>query len=307
VDYPAEAGSTLTASTPGLTVDGERPARPPHRPAPLVGPRPHLLRFLVQKTHLLAVAVVVAYFGQLVIVALYYLLLETNPTVTHGWHALAPSAGLRHDIRNNVEGLLGGLFAQAAVWNAFRRRRPINALDRAERHVAIPNLKTGRPRAAQIAATVPLVIAYAVPGYLLARAGTDLLQAHAVDYFAQLRSSSRITHLTPLRDRLIDTAAGDWDQKLRGYAAAFLFGRRPAKATIDAVQRRLAERHLRRNRTLRWWHPPTFAARVTTLRNHVAPQPHPLVETLLIRIASVVLIGLAITGLWVLLFHATAG
>jgi len=282
-------------ATPGLIVDGDPPSQPPRRPAPLVGPWPHLPRFLVQKTHLLVVAVVLAYFGQLVIVALYYLLLETNPTVTHGWHTLVPSGGLRHDIRNNVEGLLGGLFAQAVVWNAFRRRRPMTALDRAERRIGIPNLKTGHPRAAQIAATVPLVIAYAVPGYLLARAGTDLLQAHAVDYFAQLRASSRIT------------AAGDWDQKLRGYAAAFLFGRRPAKATIDIVQRRLAERHLRSNRTLRWWHPPTFAARVTTLRNHVPPQQHPVVETLLIRVASITLLGLAITGLWVLVFHATAG
>ncbi len=277
------------------------------RPAPLVGPWPHLLRFLVQRVHLLVVAVVLAYFGQLVIVALYYLLLETNPAVTHAWHTLAPSGGVRHDIRNNVEGLLGGLFAQAAVWNAFRARRAMTALDRAEHRLGIPNLKTGRPRAAQIAATVPLVLAYAVPGYLLARVGSDLLQAHAVDYFTQLRASSRITSLTPLRDRLIDTVAGDWDQKLRGYAAAFLFGRRPAKATIDAVQRRLAERHLRRNRALRWWHPPTFAARVSTLRNHVAPQHHPTVETLLLRLASLTLLGLAITGLWVLVFHATAG
>ena len=122
----------------GLTVEGEPPARPPWRPAPLVGPWSHLLRFLVQKTHLLAVAVVMAYFGQLVIVALYDLLLETNPTVTHGWHALAVSAGLRHDIRSSVEGLRGGLFAQPAVWNAVRRRRPITVLDRAERHVGIP-------------------------------------------------------------------------------------------------------------------------------------------------------------------------
>jgi len=302
----AGAGSTVTA-TPGLIVDGDPPSQPPRRPPPLVGPWPHLPRFLGQKAHLLVVAVVLAYFGQLVIVALYYLLLETNPTVTHGWHTLVPSGGLRHDIRNNVEGLLGGLFAQAAVWNAFRRRRPMTGLDRAERRVGIPNLKAGHPRAAQIAATVPLVIAYAVPGYLLARAGTDLLQAHAVDYFAQLRASSRITSLTPVRDRLIDTAAGDWDQKLRGYAAAFLFGRRPAKATIDAVQRRLAERHLRGNRTLRWWHPPTFTARVTTLRNHVPPQQHPVVETLLIRLASITLLGLATTGLWVLVFHATTG
>jgi len=302
----AGAGSIVTA-TPGLIFDGDPPPQPPRRPPPLVGPWPHLPRFLAQKTQLLVVAVVLAYFGQLVIVALYYLLLETNPTVTHGWHTLAPSGGIRHDIRNNVEGLLGGLFAQAAVWNAFRRRRPMTALDRAERHLGIPNLKTGRPRAVQIVATVPLVIAYAVPGYLLARAGTDLLQAHAVEYFTQLRASSRITSLTPVRDRLIDTAAGDWDQKLRGYAAAFLFGRRPAKATIDAVQRRLAERHVRGNRTLRWWHPPTFAARVATLRNHVQPQHHPIGETLLILAASITLLGLAITGLWVLVFHATAG
>jgi len=72
----AGAGSTVTA-TPGLIVDGDPPAQPPRRPAPLVGPWPHLLRFLAQKTHLLVVAVVLAYFGQLVIVALYYLLLET--------------------------------------------------------------------------------------------------------------------------------------------------------------------------------------------------------------------------------------
>lgn len=295
-------------SVPVTTVFAEDP--PPRsrlRPPPLVGPWPHLARFLIQKVHLLVVAVVLAYFGQLVIVALYYLLLETNPSVTHAWHTVAPSGGVRHDIRNNVEGLLGGLFAQAAVWNAFRARRPMTALDRAERHLHIPNLKTGHPRALQVLATIPLVIAYAVPGYLLARAGTDLLQAHAVDYFTQLRVSSRITSLTPLRDRLIDTAAGDWDQKLRGYAAAFLFGRRPAKATIDTVQRRLAQRHLRRNRAPRWWHTPTFAARVTTLRGHVPPQPHPITETLTVRLTGLTLLGLAATGLWVLVFHTPTG
>ena len=296
----------LTVSTTP-TPDDDPPPRPRQRPAPLVGPWPHPLRFLAQKVHLLLVAVVVAYFGQLVIVALYYLLLETNPSVTHAWHTLAPSGAVRHDIRNNVEGLLGGLFAQAAVWNAFRARRPMTALDRTERHLHIPNLKTGSPRPLQVLATIPLVIAYAVPGYLLARAGTDLLHAHAVDYFTQLRTSSRTTSLTPLRDRLVDTAAGDWDQKLRGYAAAFLFGRRPAKATIDTVQRRLAQRHLHRNRPLRWWHPPTFAARVTTLRGHIPPPHHPARETLQIRLTALTLTALAATGLWVLVFHATTG
>jgi hypothetical protein len=296
----------VTAASVPVTGSGPVPSGR-LRPAPLVGPWPQLGRFLAQRVQLLVVAVVLAYFGQLVIVAVYYLLLETNPSVTHAWHTVALSGGVRHDIRNNVEGLLGGLFAQAAVWNAFRRRRPMTALDRIERGLHIPNLKTGHPRVGQLVATVPLVIAYAVPGYLLARAGTDLLQSHAVDYFTQLRASSRITSLTPVRDRLVDTAAGDWDQKLRGYAAAFLFGRRPAKATIDAAQLRLAQRHVRRNRALRWWHPPTFAARVTTLRGHVAALHHPILETLVIRFGALTLAALAVTGLWVLVFHSTTG
>ena len=126
-----------------------------------------------------------------------------------------------------------------------------------------------------------------------------------MDYFTQLRASSRTTSLTPLRDRLVDTAAGDCDQ-LRGYAAAFLIGRRPAKATIDRAKpprptppapqptpALMAHPHLRRPSH----HPP---------RPHPAPH-HPARVTLQIRLTALTLAAVAATGPWVLIFHATTG
>ena len=48
-----------------------------------------------ERLELVAVAVIAAAVGQLVLVGLYYLLLETYAPITHAWHQLVPDRDLR--------------------------------------------------------------------------------------------------------------------------------------------------------------------------------------------------------------------
>src|SRR5258707_7189702 len=113
------------------------------RPAPLVSPIRHPLKWLRLALLSGITALVIAHVGALVIAGLYYAVFEWNAHMTAWWHSLISDKGLRHDIRDVAEGFYGGAIAQQLVWNALRRHtvrykaRPMNRLrpiEEAPRH-----------------------------------------------------------------------------------------------------------------------------------------------------------------------------
>lgn len=247
-------------------------------PAPLVRPYRHPLRWAWNTAQLALGALIAAYCGVLIVTALYYLLFEVDPTMTRLWHRTITNATIRHDVRNVAEGLLGGLLGIAWSWNHYRQslRKPPSTLDRLEMRLHIPNVKDRRTLSVgAMLVTVPLVLAYATPGFL---AGVGIVAAahHAHRHLAAagLQLHVHLAHHQALVDKLRQTWTRDWPKKLIGLAAAFFFGRRSAKAVIDDMQLVFAERRVANGLPLRFYHPPTFKARV----NDIAGQGPELVE-----------------------------
>ena len=197
-----------------------------------------------ERLELLVVAVVAAAIGQLVLVGLYYLLLETYAPVTHAWHQLVPDKDLRHSLRNNGEGLFGGLFAVRATWWHYKKEAPVRFYDRAEERLNIPNLKFDQRQGFwRMLWALVLVVPYAAPGYVVTRAVVGQIQEF-VDH-------GILPHLGPpaltgsVGKRMWTVATGEWPQKAIGYGAAFFFGRRPVKAVFDYLQLRSVSAHLK--------------------------------------------------------------
>jgi hypothetical protein len=292
---------------------GRQPGeRADQSPWPLVRLREQPMRWLANKVAMLLAAAVAAYVGQLIVVAVYYLLFEVNPTMTALWHHAVPSSAFRHDLRNNGEGLLGGLLAQAVVWNHFKRRRRAGPVDRLELACHVPNLhQPGPPTTAQLLATPLLVLLYAAPGFLAAFAVAAMLRGHAPPLHSVAQphlGTGRHAHLGSLWTRTQATVAQDWQQKLRGYGASLLFGHRPARASVDHLQCRFAARRLRRRRRPRWYHTPTFHARYHALAadGSSLQTQNPPRETVLISVLGVTGIALAVFGWYVLTVIAAA-
>ena len=155
---------------------------------------------------MLAAKAVFAYLGILIVAALYYVLLETHVTLpflretnTQAWHHLVPRAGLRHDIRDVGEGLLGGLLGIAFTYNHFRVRPRKNLIDRVEIALGIPNVKDERklvwwqvnrsarrrpPRSWQVILGVVLIPVYACVGFFIGEAVVNAIHPyvnHAVE------------------------------------------------------------------------------------------------------------------------------
>jgi hypothetical protein len=78
-----------------------------------LGPIQHIWRIIV--------GLVAAHAGTLVIVALYYMAFELNPSATHWWHTTVSNGDLRHTIRDVAEGVLGAFLAKAVIWNHFTK------------------------------------------------------------------------------------------------------------------------------------------------------------------------------------------
>lgn len=283
-------------------------------PSPLVtfGQAPRT--WILQKLQLLVAAVVLAFVGMLMVVAVYYLLFEVNPTMTALWHRAVPDNNTRHNIRYVAEGLLGGFLAQQIVWNHYRRRTPLpppTALDRLEIRIGVPNPKAGRRLSLKQLLVSPLLaLLYAIPGFVAALFVAALVHrysggAHSPTGGLRHALGGRAPAAQSAWQRLQTLWTRNWDKKIMGYGASFLFGRRPMRAVLDDVQLRFAERRLARNEGSRWYHLPPFQARFNELAR-TAPstgQYSPTVTTLIVAGAWVA-IPLAAFGLYVLTYIA---
>jgi len=279
------------------------------RPAPLVKLTQHPTRWLSNKAQLLVSAAALATIGMLIVVAVYYLAFEVNPTVTTLWHRTISDNVLRHDIRNVGEGLLGGLLAQLVVWDHFKRRRHMNKLDLFEIALHIPNLKSNRRLTVwQLLVTPVLVLIYAAPGFFLALGITDLIRHNiefmhsAVNVLPALDTHQLQAPGAPLWSRIRALWTEDWDKKLLGYGASLVFGRRPAKKLFDDGQLWFAERRVRVGKPIRWYHTPTFKARYNFLDSGAVANGH----RRLLGMQTVLIVGamLAVFGGYVLIFIA---
>jgi hypothetical protein len=286
------------------------------RPAPLVSPFRHPLRWLGITLLSGIIALVLAHIGVLAIAGLYYAVFEWNAHMTHWWHSFISDSNLRHDIRDVAEGFYGGAIAQQLVWNAFRRHtvryraKPMNRLDRIEDALRIPNLRSARklsfwqiPYAlllwAPLYGSVGFFVAYLLDGAV--RHDVTALQ-HTV---ASLGPHASLWQ----RTRQLDTS--NWDKKVMGLAASFFFGRRPLRKVFDGVQLWFAERHVASGKPMRWYHPPTFRARCNDVADRVkaglvtVSDRFGTLQTVLLTAALVPALVFAGLGYYVLAFIAT--
>jgi hypothetical protein len=281
------------------------------------------LRWLKNKCLIVVDGLVLLHVGTLIVVALYYLAFQTIPGVKYDWdHALtgglhfwgvhillawlskAHWAEWRHLIRNVAEGLLGGVLAQAIVWNHFKvKPKPKNRVDRFEIALHIPNLKDDRRMSGgQILALPLLVLVYAIPGFAIGAGVAQLIQhglAHA--HLHQVSSDAVVQSLWTSKV----------SQKVVGLFASFVFARRVGRGVYDDVQLFFAERRRARGKPLAFYHKlvPTFAARYNGISSQEAAAA--AIEgrdrwATPILIASIPIgIGLAAFGYYVLAYIAT--
>jgi hypothetical protein len=235
----------------------------------------HPLRWLKNKALIAIDGLILLHVGTLIVVALYYIAFELIPGVKYDWdHALtgqlhfwglhvhlallskAHWAGWRHLIRNVGEGLLGGVLAQAIIWNHYKRRpRPRNRVDELEIALHIPNLKDGRRTSGVQMILLPLlVLVYAIPGFAIGAGVAHLIQNGITHVrLHQVSSDAVIRSLW----------TGKVSQKVVGLFASFVFARRVGRGVYDDVQLFFAERRHALGKPLRGYHKlvPTFVAR----------------------------------------------
>lgn len=231
-------------------------------PPPLVGSsREHPLVWTRNTVLLALLGAVITYLSVLIVVALYYDIFETIPSVTRWWHHAIPDPTLRHAVRDVSEGLLGGLGGVFAVRNRYKVLKPRNRLDTIEiDYLHIPNVKDDRRSSLWWLLGLPvLVLIYAQIGFWVAFGA--LQAAQGLFHHLQGLTAPRLSAQPSLSARLTEVVARQWPQKLMGYAAAFFFGRRPAKAVFDDLQLWQCERQVLGGRTAPpWYYPPTWRA-----------------------------------------------
>jgi hypothetical protein len=267
-------------------------------------------------------AVVLLHVGTLIVVAVYYLSLQTIPGVKHdwdraltgglrfwGWHvhlALLSNAHWtqwRHLIRNVGEGLLGGVLAQAIVWNHFKvRPRPRNRIDDLEIALHIPNLKDDRRTSGwQLVALPFLVLVFAIPGFAVGAGVAHLLQ-HDIAHL-HLRQPSSNAVIQALWTSKVS-------QKVVGLFASFVFARRVGRGVYDDLQLFFAERRHALGKPLRSYHRlvPTFVARYNSVTSADAARDAVGTRgrwvTFVLAASIPVGIGLAAFGYYVLAYIA---
>ncbi|HEV3230058.1 MAG TPA: hypothetical protein VGY97_11320 [Solirubrobacteraceae bacterium] len=283
----------------------------------------HPLRWLKNRALVAVDGLALLHVGTLIVVALYYLAFQTIPGVKYDWdHALtgqlhfwgihvhlallskAHWAEWRHLIRNVGEGLLGGVLAQAIIWNHFRvKPKPRNRVDRLEIALHIPNLKEDRRTSGwQMLALPPLVLVYAVPGFAIG-AGVARLIQHGIAHVHVHQVSS---------DAVVQSLwTGTVSQKVVGLFASIVFARRVGRAVYDDVQLFFAERRRAAGKPLAFYHKlvPTFAARYNSITSTDAAAAAAGARdrwATWILVASIPIgIGLAAFGYYVLAYIAT--
>jgi hypothetical protein len=249
-----------------------RPKPPPPLDATLLR---HPLRWIKNKVLLALDGLALLHIGTLIVVALYYLAFQTIPGVKYDWdHALtgglhfwglhvhlallskAHWAEWRHLIRNVGEGLLGGVLAQAIIWNHYKvKPKPRSWVDNLEIALHIPNLKDDRRTSGwQMLALPLLVLVYAMPGFAIGAGVAHLIQhglAHV--HLHQVSSDAVVQSLW----------TGNVSQKVVGLFASIVFARRVGRGVYDDVQLFFAERRRAVGKPLAAYHKlvPTFAAR----------------------------------------------
>jgi hypothetical protein len=256
-------------------------------PEPLVKPTKHPIKFLKQRVALLGTAAIFTYLGVLAVAGLYYTLFEIWPVATEAWHNLVPVSELRHNIRDVGEGLFGGLLAHMLIWNHYKKSvsKKRNWLDKIEIALHIPNVKDNKTLSGwQLLAAVPIVLIYAVPGFLVAE-----WLVHVINPYVSMSQG------TSFWDHLKAVVTENYPQKLIGYGAAFFFGRRPAKGIFDDVQLWFAERRIGTGKECRWYHPPTFKARCNDVRS--AGYHGAILQPQSAKAHAVAIIGLVILAL----------
>lgn len=283
-------------------------------PSPLVAFTERPLTWLRNKLWLLVTALAFTYFGMLMAVAVYYLLTQVYQPANDAWHGLVPNDHLRHAIRNVGEGFMGGLLGQQIIWNHYRRSRykPLNWLDRQEIRWGIANIRDSKPLSVrQLLASPFVALLYAVPGFTLA-----YLTAYAIRHNAEvLPSLATLLNVddsapaTSALNSLTSLVTNDWEEKLAGLGAAFMFGRRPVKGVFDDMQSVFALRRVMARKPPPRYYPPTFTARFRELQElaviqEVDVKRYGAFVTRLMSAAVIVGILLALYGAYILIFIA---
>jgi hypothetical protein len=250
-------------------------------PPPLVPFASHPVRWIEIKIELLVAAVTLAHIGMFIVVALYYLLTQKNPTIKHFWdNTLVTNGDLRHSIRDVGEGILGGFLAQAIVWNHFAKShlRAGRIFDRLHERLHIP----------EIPAALLASVMFGAIGFFALYYGLHAVHAHAGVHAAH----------GSLWNRTQNIWKSSWDKKAMGYAAAFV-ARRPMHVVFDDAQKWFAERRVKLHKGTRIYQPPTFKARVNDIAktaldtHHEVAAQSPLQSTLML---GSLVVGLALAG-----------
>jgi hypothetical protein len=282
-------------------------------PEPLVKLTQHPLRWLKNKAELAIAGVALGHIGTLIVVGLYFLAFQTNPSVKHFWdHLLSTHVPLfsqgnwntyRHLVRGVGEGVLAGGLVQLITLNHFKRRRAPNAFDRLEMRLNIPNIKDAKQVTGwQLILTPLLILTYAIPGFvvgaLVVYAFRHGLAGHT---YKDLVGRSNLGRSAWSHIQNVWTSARD--QKVVGFFASFFLARRPVRAVADDVQGYFVARRVASGKSQRFYHPPNFRARMNAatveganLRLGAAARLMPVFLTLGI------VLGLALAGFgyWVL-------
>ncbi len=308
---------TTTATEPKLHFWQRRRRQKPPPPLDATLIR-HPLKWLKNKALLVFDGLALIHVGTLIVVALYYLAFQTIPGVKYDWDHLltgglhfwglhvhlallstAHWADLRHLIRNVGEGLLGGILAQAIIWNHFKvTPKPRTRVDDFEIALHIPNLKDDRRTSAwQMLALPLLVLVYAIPGFATGAALRALAFPHI--HLHQVSANHIVQSLW----------TGNVPQKVVGLFASFVFARRVGRGVYDDMQLFFAERLRASGKLLRFYHRlvPTFLARYNSVSAEeaaVAVDKHERWASWIL-VASIPLgIGLAAFGFYVLAYIA---
>ena len=282
----------------------------------------HPLRWLKNKALLAIDGLALLHIGTLIVAAVYYLAFQTIPGVKYDWDHLltgglhfwglhvhlallskAHWAEWRHLVRNVGEGLLGGVLAQAIIWNHFKvKPKPRNAIDKLEIALHIPNLKDGRRTSGwQMLALPLLVLVYAIPGFAIGAGVAHLIQ-HGIAHVHVHQVSS---------DAVVQSLwTGNVSQKVVGLFASFVFARRVGRGVYDDIQLFFAERRRAAGKPLRFYHRlvPTFEARYNSVSAEeaaTAAGEHERWATWILVASIPVGIGLAAFGYYVLAYIAT--
>ncbi len=313
---------STTAAEPKVRFWQRKPRqeRPPPLDATLLR---HPVRWLKIKALVAVDGLVLVHIGTLIVVAVYYLAFQTIPGVKYDWdHALTGGlrfwglhvhlgllspghwAQWRHLVRNVGEGLLGGVLAQAMIWNHFRvKPKPRSWVDRLEIRLHIPNLKDERRTSGwQLLALPLLVLVYAIPGFAVGAGVARLIQHGLAHVHLQQISSDAVVQ---------SLWTGNVSQKVVGLFASIVFARRVGRGVYDDMQLFFAERRRAAGKPLSRYHKlvPTFAARyngISSTENAAAAvETHDRWARWILTGSIPVGIGLAAFGYYVLAYIAT--